>query len=655
MERHGVITMKLNSTKLNPIKTFYLLLSTAAYLCLAFLPNVNGLIIVLITFLIVFFAAIRNMVKPVPSRSTVERAFSLFFSVIVIFYTSYSFYRAWLPSGKIASLVGRFGISTSSFLIVLAAFGSCVAFCAVYQLMSWLVHLIMIRFREQSDPYEYKPSVSIIGKFRDNKSQGTIVFLVLLISAVGIITICSKSSPIYPFNNWVDSNCFMTVGKGMLSGKVPYRDLYEQKGPLLYALHGLAALVSRTSFLGVYFIEVIAAFFFLYFSWRILQLFCGGRAIIYIPVLSVIVYSSVTFAHGDSAEELCLPLLAYAFWVGLKALKNRKFPSVSESLGIGITSGCVLWIKYTLIGFYIGWVFALLLLLLRKNCFKSLFTTVGMIVAGVAISTLPWIIYFGLNEAIGDLFTVYFFDNMTYYVSNDYNHVVISVLNNGYVGWNNITTNFPELSISLIFCLVWAVLKKHGEIIPLVVFAFLAEFFVVYIGGFAHAYYAMAFGPFVIFAFPIVDHILDWVYRKLPSGRLGLPILLVLCLMLAFIKSPNISFAKQKQSDLPHYQFKEIIEQTPDATLLNYARLDLGLYTVCDIVPDCRYFCNLNSSNPAIMEGQNEYIKNKSADYVVTTGGPQEFLEENGYTCIATSQLTENEGTYTFYLYGIEQ
>ena len=63
------------------------------------------------------------------------------------------------------------------------------------------------------------------------KKQESIVthkqLVVILITAVAAITICSKSSPIYPLNDWVDSNCFMTVGKSMLRGVVPYRDLYE--------------------------------------------------------------------------------------------------------------------------------------------------------------------------------------------------------------------------------------------------------------------------------------------------------------------------------------------------------------------------------------------------------------------------------------------
>mgnify|MGYP001729732097 FL=1 len=42
----------------------------------------------------------------------------------------------------------------------------------------------------------------------------------------------------------------------MFNGSVLYRDIYEQKGPLLYFVHGLAGLVSETNFIGVYLVEV---------------------------------------------------------------------------------------------------------------------------------------------------------------------------------------------------------------------------------------------------------------------------------------------------------------------------------------------------------------------------------------------------------------
>ena len=48
------------------------------------------------------------------------------------------------------------------------------------------------------------------------------------------ITICSKNSFLYPMNDWGDVNCFFIVGRSLLDGKVLYRDIYDQKGPILY-------------------------------------------------------------------------------------------------------------------------------------------------------------------------------------------------------------------------------------------------------------------------------------------------------------------------------------------------------------------------------------------------------------------------------------
>ena len=61
-----------------------------------------------------------------------------------------------------------------------------------------------------------------------------------------MLGVCSKSSPLYPMNDWVDVNCFFTVGRGITHGMVPYLDLYEQKGPLIYFLYALAALISES-------------------------------------------------------------------------------------------------------------------------------------------------------------------------------------------------------------------------------------------------------------------------------------------------------------------------------------------------------------------------------------------------------------------------
>ena len=134
------------------------------------------------------------------------------------------------------------------------------------------------------------------------------VLYILLLAAVSI-TLLSKSSPFYPFNDWVDANCFFTVGKSMLYGIVPYRDLYEQKGPLLYALYALCYPISHRTFLGGWLLEIAAAWAFLSLAWKSHLLLTGRRDPIFLFLTAALVYTAPAFLKGGSAEELSLPLV----------------------------------------------------------------------------------------------------------------------------------------------------------------------------------------------------------------------------------------------------------------------------------------------------------------------------------------------------------
>ena len=78
--------------------------------------------------------------------------------------------------------------------------------------------------------------------------QAAVVWLVCLASATAALLVCSLSSPLYATNDWVDANTYLTIGRAMLHGQVPYRDLADQKGPLLYVLHMLAAIIQPYGF-----------------------------------------------------------------------------------------------------------------------------------------------------------------------------------------------------------------------------------------------------------------------------------------------------------------------------------------------------------------------------------------------------------------------
>ena len=97
----------------------------------------------------------------------------------------------------------------------------------------------------------------------------------LLGIAALVLVWCSKSSPLYAFNDWMDANIFFTMGKSMFRGRVLYRDVFDHKGPVLYLLYGLAACVDDTGFGGVLLLETAAFAAFLWLGLRSAEAICG--------------------------------------------------------------------------------------------------------------------------------------------------------------------------------------------------------------------------------------------------------------------------------------------------------------------------------------------------------------------------------------------
>ena len=88
-------------------------------------------------------------------------------------------------------------------------------------------------------------------------------FLPLFLPSTVLLLVCLMvigSSPLFRTNPWDDSNAMLTMGRSLINGIVPYKDVIDQRGPFLYALFGLGALLKSTSFLGVFFLQTVNAF-----------------------------------------------------------------------------------------------------------------------------------------------------------------------------------------------------------------------------------------------------------------------------------------------------------------------------------------------------------------------------------------------------------
>ncbi len=330
-------------------------------------------------------------------------------AVALTSWAGYAFFQMWQPSSMMGSIAAAFGLSKRMFLFIASAVCAGIAhysiwlmICVLFAFPDYLMKTLQIR--------------DLLGQKQTQDAVSKRQKIFLLLTAAMVITICSKSSPLYPLNDWVDANCFFTTGKSMLHGKVLYKDIVEQKGFYLYMVYALGYLISNTGFFGVWLIEIASMYGFLYYAYRIAMLFCeDANMICAIPAMAAVVCGSEAFWHGGSVEELCLPLFAYVLWVGLKAIRYGAYPTQREFFLVGCTSGVVLWSKYTMLGVYVGWFAALAWPMIREQDWKRLGDSVVRIAAGVACVSLPVVLYFAANGALTDLWTVYFYDNIFLY------------------------------------------------------------------------------------------------------------------------------------------------------------------------------------------------------------------------------------------------
>ena len=457
------------------------------------------------------------------------------------------------------------------------------------------------------------------------------ILLYLILSAVLIIFCASKSSPLYPFNDWFDANCYFTVGKSFWKGLVVYKDLFEQKGPLLYFLHALAYLVSHDTFLGVYFLEVIAASFFAYFIYKIILLFSKKPLWVFIPLVMALIYTSASFTHGDSAEEFCLPLLTYGLYLLLKNQKTKEPLTFKEALLLGLTSGMVLWIKFSLLGFYLGWIVMPVITYLKNKKYKELGTLFFGIILGVIIITLPFFIYFLVNNALIDWFTVYFYDNIFIYQQSG------SLIN----AFTKTISSNPWIWILTLTGLIS--LSRDPQVLISTILTLLTLVLLVYSGGRSYVYYGLIFAIYAPLALLIIDYLP-------PINKLkiwGILILLV-SVAISYFFTPNAYLRDYAQEDLPQYKFAKIINEVPNATLLNYGFLDGGFYTVSNTFPSERFFCQLNLQLPEMTESLNRALSEGRVDFVVSS---HKLKNSYNYELVASEDFPYEKMTYTYYLY----
>ena len=220
----------------------------------------------------------------------------------------------------------------------------------------------------------------------------------------------------YPFVGG-DSAVFQCVAKFWLDGYIPYKDIFDHKGPIIYLVDAIGYALQPRS--GIMVPQIIALYITLVFMWRMLSFRWRGASRIIFSVLSVIFLA--WFYSNNMTEEFSLPFIAasaYCFMTWLITSTLTPLHGLIYGMGFG---ACVL-LRTTNSLPICCFVFLTALELIRARDFKALRQNALSFIAGFAMIVLPFVAYFAANDALYDALYGTILFNIHYATEGSFHH-----------------------------------------------------------------------------------------------------------------------------------------------------------------------------------------------------------------------------------------
>lgn len=243
-------------------------------------------------------------------------------------------------------------------------------------------------------------------KINDKNWHSYIFFL--LLAVVYVCLFSYSTSVLFPYYYGGDSAQFQTIGREWALGKVPYRDLFDHKGPYIFLINMVGYRLTGDS-KGVMFLQIINLFAFLVGTYKLSSL-VKSKASWYRPlaVISTLIVLTVSYSHGNLTAEYCLPFIVFSIFLQAKYLfkvsedKNAIKHKAVYGFFYGVAfSICVLTRITNGVTICAG-VLVISLILLKNREYRNLINNGISLCTGVLVPIIPFALYFWQKGAFAD-------------------------------------------------------------------------------------------------------------------------------------------------------------------------------------------------------------------------------------------------------------
>ena len=264
------------------------------------------------------------------------------------------------------------------------------------------------------EPTTTKATISVNDIPMIKRHSLPIIYSILfLISAVFMLIFSLWTSPLY--KNWYgcDASFFTLVGRGILEGRVPYRDFYDLKGPYFFFTEALGQLICRGR-TGIFILQILALFLALVLMYRIGRLYISHNKTLLVITFFILAYICLLWG-GNCLEEFCLPVTLLAIYLNLPLFDSTAsldLPAIISgnsalrcnrnvvALISGVCFTVMAFSKITVAAPLVGMVMAIFITHMINKDYKKLFFYCVYFILGALLAFIPLLIYYGINGSI---------------------------------------------------------------------------------------------------------------------------------------------------------------------------------------------------------------------------------------------------------------
>lgn len=241
-------------------------------------------------------------------------------------------------------------------------------------------------------------------------SSGRKYLIAGVITCIAMLICSAYDSPLFPLYNSSDSAIFMLIGKGITEGKLPYVDLFDHKGPVLFWIEAFGWwIVGRT---GIWIVETIGAIVSVFLLIRICEQLRSNWSL---PILGTAVVYLSYFGRGNLCENYSLPFILFCVFLTVRYFQSNiiKHPW-KYAFAYGVCFAILAFIRVNNATVICGFVLCIIIRLAVAREYKNLIENVAAGLAGILIVTVPICLYFYMKGALQDMLFCTFTYNFMY-------------------------------------------------------------------------------------------------------------------------------------------------------------------------------------------------------------------------------------------------